>query len=355
MWVSPEVIRWEQVQILDENGQLVGQVPDLTNEQMLEMYRNMVFARLFDERAVRLQRQGRIGTYAPYSGQEGAQVGSAFAFKRSDWVFASYRDLPVLWIHGVPLDKVLAYSTGRVRGGFIPEDVCAFPAQIIIGSQTLHAIGGGWASQYLKDGSISVCYLGDGATSQGDFHEALNFASVYKLPVVFVVQNNQWAISVPRSRQSAGLTLAQKGIAFGIPGIQVDGNDVLAVYQVMLEAVTRARSGEGPSLIEAITYRQGPHTTSDDPTRYRDLDELQSWLIKDPIRRFKRFLYASELWDDRQEEAMLREANDQIRQVVATIDTADKGTLAEMAELVYATTPDYLRKQVKQADIAKGL
>jgi len=352
MWMDPKDLRFEQVRILDEEGRLVGELPDLSDEKMVEMYRWMVFARLFDARAVRLQRQGRIGTYAPFSGQEAAQIGSIFAIERADWVFPSYREMPALWVHGMPLKQSLLYTMGHVRGGYVPEHVNAFPVQIIIAGQTLHAMGSAWASQYLNDGRVSLCYLGDGATSQGDFHEALNFAAVFKLPAVFFVQNNQWAISVPRSRQSASQTLAQKALAYGISGVQVDGNDVLAVYQVAQEAARRARAGEGPTLIEAVTFRHGPHTTSDDPTRYRDSEEVQDWLNKDPIGRFKRFLHEKQLWDEAREEAWVRDAGEKIEQAVVEAENTPKGTLAESFELVYAQTPPHLRQQQQQAAAA---
>jgi pyruvate dehydrogenase E1 component alpha subunit len=342
VWISQDDLHVKMVQILDEQGQLVGDVPDVADELLLKMYRQMVFSRLFDERAVRLQRQGRIGTYAPFRGQEAAQVGSAYALEKTDFVFASYRELPVLFVHGMPPRQSLMYTMGYVEGGYVPEHVHAFPAQIIIAGQTLHAVGSAWASQYLDDGQVSVCYLGDGATSEGDFHEALNFASVLKLPVVFFVQNNGWAISVPNHRQYGSATIAQKAIAYGMPGVQVDGNDVLATYQVMREAVKRARLGGGPVLIEAVTFRQGPHTTSDDPTRYRDPVEVEAELAKDPIVRFRQFLTSRGLWNDVLEEEAVVTANGDIANAVEEAENAAKGTLAEAISLVYAETPPQL-------------
>jgi pyruvate dehydrogenase E1 component alpha subunit len=355
VWISPDDLKIEMVQLLDESGALVGKMPDISDDKLCDMYRQMVFSRMFDERSVRLQRQGRIGTYAPFSGQEGAQVGSAFAIRKTDWIFASYRELPALFVHGMPPSQSLSYTMGHVRGGYVPENVNAFPVQIIIAGQMLHAVGSAWASQYLNDGHISVCYLGDGATSQGDFHESLNFASVFKLPVVFFVQNNGWAISVPRHRQSASATIAQKALAYGMPGIQVDGNDILAVYQVMRDATERARAGEGPVLIEAVTFRQGPHTTSDDPTRYRDPAEVEEWLAKDPIVRFKRFLIARGLWDDALEQETVDFAQRDIAKVVEEAEQTPKGTLADAIELVYVDTPPRLRKQSTQVESTKSV
>lgn len=350
MWIRPEnQPPVETFQLLDTDGNTCGALPDLTDEQLLEMYQWMVFARTFDERAVRLQRQGRIGTYAPFSGQEAAQIGSAYALEKTDWVFPTYRELPVMWVHGMPLKTSLLYPMGAVSGGEVPNGVNAFPVQIIIAAQTLHAMGSAWASQYLQDKSVNVCYLGDGATSEGDFHEALNFASVMKLPVVFFVQNNQWAISVPRERQAASRTLAQKAVAYDIPGIQVDGNDILGVYKVMTEAVLHARSGSGPVIIEALTYRHGPHTTSDDPTRYRHADEVSVWMQRDPITRFARFLTARGLLDSAKDASIHADAMQQIGQAVTEAEAESKGTITEVFEMVYGSMPRELQRQRDEA------
>ena len=354
MWIKPESLTITQVQVLNEVGELVGEVPDLTEAQLVDMYRHMIIARTYDERVVRLQRQGRVGTYAPFSGQEAAQVGSAYALEKSDWLFPSYREVPALWMHGLPLENSLLYTMGHVHGASWPEGVNAFPVQIIIAGQTTQVMGSAWASKYLNDNHVSLCYLGDGATSQGDFHESLNFASVFKLPAIYFIQNNQWAISMPRSRQSGSQTLAQKGLAYGIPSVQVDGNDVLAVYKVTQEAVQRARSGEGPSVIEAVTFRLGAHTTSDDPTRYRTQEELEAWRQKDPLLRFRRFLMERQLWDTAREQTLLEEATALIEQVVVAAEGVKKGTLEESFDYVYANLTPHLREQ-KAAVVNKGV
>ena len=354
MWIKPESLTITQVQVLNEVGELVGEMPDLTEAQLVDMYRHMVIARTYDERVIRLQRQGRVGTYAPFSGQEAAQVGSAYALKKSDWLFPSYREVPALWMHGLPLENSLLYTMGHVHGASWPEGVNAFPVQIIIAGQTTQVMGSAWASKYLNDNHVSLCYLGDGATSQGDFHESLNFASVFKLPAIYFIQNNQWAISMPRSRQSGSQTLAQKGLAYGIPSVQVDGNDVLAVYKVTQEAVQRARSGEGPSVIEAVTFRLGAHTTSDDPTRYRTQEELEAWRQKDPLLRFRRFLMERQLWDTAREQTLLEEAMTLIEQVVVAAEGVKKGTLEESFDYVYANLTPHLREQ-KAAVVNKGV
>jgi pyruvate dehydrogenase E1 component alpha subunit len=354
MWIKPESLTITQVQVLNEVGELVGEVPDLTEVQLVDMYRHMIIARTYDERVVRLQRQGRVGTYAPFSGQEAAQVGSAYALEKSDWLFPSYREVPALWMHGLPLENSLLYTMGHVHGARWPEGVNAFPVQIIIAGQTTQVMGSAWASKYLNDNHVSLCYLGDGATSQGDFHESLNFASVFKLPAIYFIQNNQWAISMPRSRQSGSQSLAQKGLAYGIPSVQVDGNDVLAVYKVTQEAVQRARSGEGPSVIEAVTFRLGAHTTSDDPTRYRTQEELEAWRQKDPLLRFRRFLMERQLWDTAREQTLLEEAAELIEQVVVAAEGVKKGTLEESFDYVYANLTPHLREQ-KAAVVNKGV
>lgn len=351
MWVNPEDLHWEQEQVLNEEGNLVGELPDLSSEQMWQMYRYMVISRAFDERAVRLQRQGRLGTYAPSSGQEAAQIGSAFALEKDDWMFPSYREAPALWVHGLPLEYYLLYFMGHMLGSRWPDEVKAFPIQIIIAGQTTHVMGSAWASKYLQDGRVSLAYMGDGATSQGDFHEALNFSSVFKLPAIYFIQNNQWAISLPRSRQSGSETLAQKGIAYGIPGIQVDGNDVFAVYKVTQEAVRRARAGKGPAVIEAVTFRIGPHTTSDDPTRYRDKELLETWKRKDPLIRLQRFLEAQGLWNEQKEAELLQEAAELIEQVVVAAESVKKGSLTETFDFVYEKPTARLLEQKAQASL----
>lgn len=345
MWMHPHDVEFEMTQLLAADGSLHGEMPDVSEDTLLSMYEWMVFARLYDARAVRLQRQGRVGTYAPFSGQEAALIGSSFAVERSDWMFPSYRELPALWVHGVPVEQSLLYTMGHQKGGFVPHDVCAFPPQIIIAAQTLHAMGSAFASVYRNESTVNLCYLGDGATSQGDFHESLNFASVFKLPVVYFVQNNGWAISVPSTRQSASKTLAHKAMAFGMPGAQVDGNDVLAVYQTVKEAVDRARTGGGPSLIEAVTFRQGPHTTSDDPTRYRDAADVQAWIERDPIQRFRRFLLNRNVLTETLDAEYAARANDRIAAAVEVAEGTPQGGLDVTFDAIYATPSRHLQAQ----------
>jgi pyruvate dehydrogenase E1 component alpha subunit len=282
--------------VLDDDGHLLGYEPDLSADALRELYSWMVFGRQLDERGLQLQRQGRLGVWGAMIGQEAAQAGLGLALQDGDWVFPSYREAITLLMRGLPLADFFAYY----RGLYWPADpyvTGVFPTQIVIGDQSLHAVGAGigFALQGLP--RVAVAVIGDGATSQGDFLEALNFAGVFNAQAVLFVQNNQWAISMPRTRQTASETLAQKGLAQGVTGVVVDGNDALAVYAVSHWAIERARTGEGPTLVEAVTYRIGAHTTADDPRRYQPPDEIEQWRGRDPLPRLRRYLEHRGLWD----------------------------------------------------------
>ena len=315
-------LKGEMVQVLDPQGACDEALrPDLSDEEIKKLYRQMVFSRLVDRKAFSLQRQGRIGTYAQFEGQEAAQIGSAYALRKEDWVVPSYRDAAAMLMHGFPLAKLFTYLMGSEEGNRIPEDVRCLPFAIVVGAQPMHAVGLAWAAKIRRECSVALVYFGDGATSEGDVHEAMNFASVFQVPCIFFCQNNQFAISMPRSRQSATRTLAERAIGYGMPGVVVDGNDLLAVFAATKEAVERARAGEGPAMIEALTYRLGAHTTADDPTRYRDDAEVAEWRRKDPIERVRRYLEARGLWTQEWEEALRKEAN---AEVEAAVETAEK-------------------------------
>ena len=278
------------------------------------MYSWMVFGRQLDARGLQLQRQGRFGVWGPMIGQEAAQAGLGQALRPGDWVFPSYREAITLSMHGLDLTDLFAYY----RGLYWPADPATtgvFPIQIAIGDQSLHAVGAGMGFALQKLPHVAVAVVGDGATSEGDFLEALNFSGVFNAQAVLFVQNNQWAISVPRARQTASETLAQKGLGAGVSGVVVDGNDALAVYSVSHWAIERARSGRGPSLVEALTYRIGAHTTADDPRRYQPAEEIDEWRERDPLPRLRRYLERRGLWDDADE----REATDD---ALARIDRA---------------------------------
>lgn len=341
MWLSQENINVETVTYLGRDQHLYDQKGDLNNDQLIEIYEWMVIARTFDTRAMKLQRQGRIGTYAPLKGQEAAQVGSAYALSKDDWVYPSYREVGVSIVHGMQMSSFFLYAMGHPKG-LQQTHSNVFPVQIIIGAQCLHAVGGAWADQYKEQETVNVAYIGDGGTSEGDFHEALNFAGVYKLPVIFFVQNNQWAISVPLEKQTASKTIAQKAIAYGIEGIRVDGNDAIAVYHVMKEAVERAKEGR-PVLVEAVTFRQGPHTTADDPKKYRNVEEEKPWTEKDPILRMKQFLESVALWDERREAELIQKADDQVSAAFEQAQSVEQGNLEDLFSNVTETAPPQLR------------
>jgi pyruvate dehydrogenase E1 component alpha subunit len=290
--------RVDHLSILDEEGKLDSSLePSIPDEVLLKIHRTMILARRFDERMLILQRQGRIGTFAPIKGQE-AQIGAAAVLEPDDWLVPSFREMPAELWRGKKMESILLLYGGYNEGGYVPEGVNNLPVAIPVGSQTLHAVGLAYAIKYRKQRQIAMTFFGDGATSEGDFHEAMNFSAVFQVPVVFVIQNNHWAISVPRSRQTHSKTLAQKALAYDMPGLQIDGNDVLAVYAGAKEAAERARAGGGPSLIECVTYRMSMHTTADDPKKYRTEAEVEAWIKRDPITRFQKYLTAKGLLTD---------------------------------------------------------
>lgn len=314
-------------QILNAEGELVGDLPDLSTERLLTLYRSMQLGRSFSNKIIALQRQGRATTFGSLLGQEATAVGLAAPLQPQDWLSTSYREIASMVVKGVPL-STLTYSFRGFTPDDWPTESHCLPCQIVIGTQMLHAVGLGMAAKIAGDPVVSMGVCGDGATSEGDFNEALNFAGVFQAPVVLVVQNNGWAISMPRQKQSAAPTFASRGAGFGLPAELVDGNDILAVYTVTNRAVERARSGQGPTLIETLTYRMGAHTTADDPTRYRDTAEITAWQRKDPIARFQKFLLARDLLTETE-----------IEQTLTTIE-AEINQAVEDAEQIPAMAPD---------------
>ncbi len=296
-----------RLQILDHEGGADAKLdPQLAEAELIRLYRAMLLGRSIDQRMLKLQRQGRIGTFGPSTGQEAAHVGPAFAMGPQDWFVGAFRELGARLLRGEPPANGLLFHNGYEEGNVIEDNRGhVLPISIIVGSQVLHAVGIAYAlwQRGQRDAAV-VTFLGDGGTSQGDFYEAMNFAGVWKTPVVFVCQNNQWAISVPRSRQSAAPTLAQKAVAAGIAGIQVDGNDVLATYVATKEALERARAGQGPTLIEAVTYRLMMHTTADDPRKYRSEEEEREAWARDPLPRFRKYLERRGIWNDERQAAL---------------------------------------------------
>jgi pyruvate dehydrogenase E1 component alpha subunit len=309
----------EYLSVLDADGRLdQSLVPSLSEEDLKRLYRAMLLGRRLDERMLRLQRQGRIGTFAPIKGQEASQLGSAFCLSPSDWMVPSFRETAAMVWRGWPIEKLLLFFSGYLEGGQPAPDQHDLPVTIPVSTQLPHAVGLAYAAQYRGDPTVVMVFFGDGATSEGDFHEALNVAGVWQAPVVFVCQNNQWAISVPLKKQTHSRTLASKALAYGFPGVQVDGNDILAVVAASREAVARARAGGGPTLIECVTYRLGVHTTADDPTRYRSAEELAAWERKDPLTRFTAFLRTRGLIEEGLEQAVEAEIAAAVERFEAT-------------------------------------
>ena len=341
-------LKGEMLRILHPDGRLEETLrPDLSDETVQNLYRKMVLIRLADQRALALQRQGRLGTYAPVIGQEAAQVGSAYALGKADWIFPSFRETGVIYMRGVPLKDIYLYWMGDEAGQKVPEGVQVFPVSVPVGSHPLHAVGAAWAAKLQGEKICTVAYFGDGATSEGDFHEAMNFAGVFQTPTIFFCQNNQYAISVPRKKQTAAKTLAQKAIAYGFPGVQVDGNDLFAIYSATQEAREKAIAGKGPTLIEAVTYRFGPHTTADDPTKYREDAEVQEWKKLDPMLRLQRYLQSKGLWSEDQETQMRAEAETSVNQAIQEAENVPTPQPEEIFKYTFAEMTPPLKEQLK--------
>jgi pyruvate dehydrogenase E1 component alpha subunit len=333
--------------ILSEEGALISKelMPKLSDEQLVELMRRMVFTRVWDERAVNLGRQGRLGFYAPVSGQEASMIGSEFALQREDFICPGYRDIPQIVWHGLPLYQAFLYSRGHQHGGQVPDDVHVLMPQIIIGAQILHATGVAMGMKKRGKKNIAITYTGDGGSSEGDFYEGMNFAGAFKLPVIYFVQNNGYAISTPYSKQTGSLSIAHKAIAAGIRGVQVDGMDVLAVYQAVFEAAELARKGEGATLIEALTYRYKPHSMADDPSKYRTKEEEGEWQGKDPITRFRTFLTKKGLWSEADETRIKEEAKATVLEHIKKAEDTPKMTVAGLIDSMFEQTPPNLEEQ----------
>lgn len=336
----------EHLQILDEHGKLDEKLAKgtLRDEQVVALAEHIILCRHYDEIAFKLQRSGRMGTYPQNMGQE-AIGATAFAVMRDDWMVPCYRENAALFLHGLPMEHILLHWMGDERGNQIPDGVNIMPISIPIGTHMLHAAGIAWAQKLRKTGNVALTFFGDGATSEGDFHEAMNFATVMKAPCVFICQNNQWAISVPRSKQMASETVVQKGLAYGARCIQVDGNDVFAIFKATKDAVDAARKDGAVTLIETLTYRMGDHTTADDARRYREAAELEAWAQRDPLSRIRVYLAGKGLWSDEKEEAAQRAAKEKVAQVVKNAEGIEKPTTDDIFDYTFATLPDDLRAQ----------
>lgn len=348
----------EPIRLVAPDGAPTGETRyrrDLPPETLTWLYESMVVTRELDVEFVNLQRQGELALFASCRGQEAAQVGAAACLRKTDWLFPQYRELGAFVVRGIPPGDVAAVWRGRWHGGTGFTRRCCAPIAIPIGTHALHAVGAAMAAQRLDEDSVTVAFLGDGATSTGDAHEALNLAAVFGAPVLFFVQNNQWAISVPAHRQYAAASLADRAAGYGMPALRVDGNDVLACFAVVEEAAARARDGGGPSFVEAVTYRMGPHTTSDDPRRYRTAEEVDAWRALDPVDRYRNHLKLLGLWSERLEERVAHRAQRLRAELRAAVADTPDADIAEVFDTVYHDiTPELARQRDELlAELAK--
>lgn len=332
-----------------------GYVPALDDAELLSAWRAMLLSRAFDERCFSLQRQGRLGTFSTVHGEEAAVIGSAWALDRDrDWVVPQYRELPAMLHQGYSLTRFLQYFTGDPEGNHMPSGVNVLPFQISLAAQLPHAVGLAWGLRHQGSDGVVVAYFGDGASSEGDAHEAMNLAGLRRAPVIFVLKNNGWAISTPVSKQTAAVSFAARAAGYGFPGELVDGNDLLAVHDATSRAVTRARAGEGPTLIEARTYRLGAHNTADDPTRYVDPAELERRRGADPIDRMRRYLIGRGLIDDDSEAQLAAELAHEIDEAVSAADAGAHPGPEALFDHVYAMPPKRVAEQRERATGGAG-
>ena len=334
-------------EVLGADGQRLAELPKVgqTRDGLVGLYRAMQRTRRFDAKAVSLQRTGRLGTFASSMGQEATSVGVGSAMAREDVLVPSYRETGAMLWRGVRPVELLLYWGGDERGSDFQGPREDFPISVPVGSHGLHAVGAAYAMKLRREKRCTVCVFGDGATSRGDVYEAMNLAGVWKTPTVFVVTNNQWAISVPRRRQSAAETLAQKALAAGMPGEQVDGNDVLAVHKVVAEALAAARAGDGPRLIEALTYRLSDHTTADDATRYRADEEVSQAWKREPLARLRAYLADAHGWTKAEEEELARDLDAEIEAAVQAYEETPTPAVADMFDYLFAEMPADLARQ----------
>ena len=354
----------DPLKVIDADGGVDGYDPGLSEEELLHCYRTMLRVRAFDEICLKLQRAGRIGFSIPNRGVEATQVGAASAIRKTDWLFPSYRDFGMALYHGVEPVEMMHNMFGNARDGakgrqmpvhfsFV-DPIKFYSISSPIGTHLPQAVGAAFAMKERGEDTVALCSFGDGGTSSLGFHSGLNFAGVWKAPVVFLCQNNQWAISCPSDEQTASDGFAVKGTAYGVPGVVVDGNDLLAVRKAVMEAVEVARAGDGPTLIEARTFRMGGHSTSDDPTKYVPADLLEEWAAKDPLKRFEKYLEAAGLWTPEVGEALAGEASEEAAAAGREAEAVPKPGIETIFSDVYAELPAHLRRQGEAAfDLAR--
>lgn len=341
------------LQYLDSEGRPVQSLPEWSTntDWLLRCYHYMVLARKFDAKAIALQRTGQLGTYASLLGSEGIDVPVTLSMDSQDVLVPYYRNHICQIIRGLPIEEAFLYWGGDERGNASPEMNTDLPNAVPIATQSLHACGVATALKIKGKRRATVTFIGDGGTSKGDFMEALNIAGVWHLPVVFIINNNQWAISVPREIQCAANALSDKALAAGIPGLQVDGNDIIAMREVTQQALQRAYEGKGPTLIEAVSYRLSDHTTADDATRYRDNDELKAAWQREPIKRIRNFMLELGIWDEEKEKALLHEINQQIQRAVERYLAIAPQPVDSIFNHMYAELPEHLIEQRDWAQV----
>lgn len=348
----------ELLQVIKPTGEYVEKMePEISHDELRKLYRLMVLVRNLDTRSLQLQRQGRIGFYIGCLGQEAAQIGSAYALKPEDWVFPAYREIGTMLQRGITLQQLMnqyfANAEDVQKGRQLMNLYGIKSANYVTGSAAIatqlpHAVGAALAAKLRGDKIVTLVYFGEGATSENDFHTGMNFAGVYKTPTIFFCQNNHWAISIPVEKQTASETIAVKAQAYGFGGARVDGNDILAVYRMTKEAVDKARAGGGPTLIEAVTYRMGPHSSSDDPKRYRSDQELDEWQKRDPLIRFRKYLEKKRIWSETDEKKAQEDANHQIDEAIAYAEKVPRPAIETLFTDVYSELPWHLQEQLHE-------
>jgi pyruvate dehydrogenase E1 component alpha subunit len=343
------------LQILDENGTVVRPdlIPDLEDEELVALMKQLVYGRTYDQRITTLNRQGQLSNFPPFAGQEASQLITQFALEAGDYLLPTYRDVVPLIKHGLPMWQAFLWYRGHVAGNQYEADFKGLPAQVIIGSQCVQAAGIGLGLKKNGKPNVVLTYIGDGGTSQGDFYEGMNFAGAFAAPVIFLVQNNLYAISVPREIQTKAQTLAQKSLAAGIAGIQVDGMDPLAIYVATKAARDYAVAGNGPVVLETLTFRFGPHTMSDDPTRYRSPDIVEAWQPKDPLIRMRTYLEGKGLWSAAQEELYAEEVKEEIKHALIKSNSVEPQKVSTFLRNMFEVAPQNIAEQIAEFE-AKG-
>ncbi len=342
-----DAIKKKTFRIMDDEGKIISEkyMPEIDNDQLVKAYRDMLFARTADHMTVSYQRQGRIFTYPPNYGQEAIHGATAQVMRHNDWLVPAFREMGAYLAKGATLKDIFLYYMGYEVGNTWPGANHMMPISVPIASQLVHAAGIGYAVKYKKLDEVVFAFVGDGGTSEGDFHEALNFAAVWKVPVIFIVQNNQFAISVPFRMQTASDGIAIKSVAYGMPGIQADGNDFFAMLRVLQDAFEYSKKGNGPVLIEAVTYRKGAHTTSDDPTKYRSKEEEEMWEKRDPLKRLKNYLISKDLFSEQEEKRLEDQYRLEVDRIFVEAENQPEYPLEDIFKYMYAEMPEDLKKQ----------